>query len=42
MTLIRPVTAEEQRIANLQYGKNMEDLTIEQRTKLRKDLPVEQ
>ena len=31
-----PVTAEEQRIANLQYGKNMEDLTIEQRTKLRK------
>ncbi len=31
-----PVTAEEQRIANLQYGKNMEDLSIRERTQLRK------
>ena len=36
MTLIRPVTAEEQKIANLQYGKNMEDLSIRERTQLRK------
>jgi len=36
MPLIRPVTAEEQKIANLQYGKNMEDLSIRERTQLRK------
>ena len=36
MTLIRPVTSEEQKISNLFYGKDMEDLTIEQRTRLRK------
>ena len=38
MALIRPVTSEEQKIANLQYGKNMEDLTIRERTLLRKRL----
>jgi len=36
MALIRPVTAQEQEIANLQYGKNMEDLSIRERTQLRK------
>ena len=38
MALIRPVTPEEQEIANLLYGKNMEDLTIGERTKLRKKI----
>ena len=38
MALIRPVTPEEQEIANLSYGKNMEDLTIGERTKLRKKI----
>jgi len=33
-----PVTAREQEVANLQYGKNMEDLTIRERTQLRKRL----
>ena len=33
-----PVTAQEQEVANLQYGKNMEDLTIRERTQLRKRL----
>ena len=36
MPLIRPVTTKEQEIANLQYGKNMEDLSIRERTQLRK------
>ncbi len=36
MALIRPVTSEEQKISNLFYGKDMEDLTIDQRTRLRK------
>jgi len=31
-----PVTTREQEIANLQYGKNIEDLTISQRTDVRK------
>ena len=31
-----PITAQEQEVANLQYGKNMEDLTIRERTQLRK------
>jgi hypothetical protein len=38
VALIRPVTPEEQEIANLSYGKNMEDLTIGERTKLRKKI----
>ena len=36
MALIRPVTEQEQKIANIQYGKNMEDLSISQRTDIRK------
>ena len=36
MALIRPVTSEEQKISNLFYGKDMEDLTIDQRTRLGK------
>jgi len=36
VALIRPVTSEEQKISNLFYGKDMEDLTIDQRTRLRK------
>ena len=36
MALIRPVTEQEQKIANIQYGKNMEDLSINQRTDIRK------
>jgi hypothetical protein len=36
VALIRPVTEQEQKIANIQYGKNMEDLSISQRTDIRK------
>jgi len=36
MTLIRPITEQEQKIANIQYGKNMEDLSISQRVDIRK------
>ena len=38
MALIRPVTEQEQKIANIQYGKNMEDLSISQRTDIRKSI----
>lgn len=36
MALTRPVTEQEQKIANIQYGKNMEDLSISQRVDIRK------